>query len=122
MAKMVDDTNGIDDFEENELRNQYEDEEEGKQEEDSLLIKLQDHWLEIGDHLMRVSYLCRFRKDSKWENSKTVYGIMINEEPLPPQYAFYLNTFIPFNSEDHRDKMFKDIKEKLMEFKNVKFI
>jgi len=125
MAKMVDDVDSIDKFEENEIRKEQEAEERGDAVSDkdlsvATLLKMledlkeeKDHWIEIGDNSSRVAGIWRISKRSKYQNGGLVYGIMVNEDN---------RTFTEYNNAYHRDKAYADIKEKLVNFKNVKFI
>ena len=138
MAKLRDNQKQIDDFEEQEIRNQNKKEEvdsmrysvdddsdmEGKTLDDELIEHKGGTWIDLNGHILDVTHIHRIKKTERYNDfrAKMMYGILINEEPLPMKESFYLNTLINFNSEEHRDRVFDGMKESFKTIKNVEFI
>jgi hypothetical protein len=138
MAKLRDNQKEIDSFEEQEIRNQNKKEEadplkysvddktemDGKTLDDELIEHKGGTWIDLNGHTLDVQHIHRMKKTERYNDfrGKMMYGILINEEPLPMKEAFYLNTLINFNSEEHRDRVYNGMKEAFKTIKNVEFI
>lgn len=56
------------------------------------------------------------------EDGNELYSILINKEPIPVQFAFYVNTMIDFSTEEERDNEIQRIEDKMTEYGYCTFI
>lgn len=85
-----------------------------------------DDYIEIGDHIFKVFMLLSVRPVERIDRSKKQikkkYSILVNEGPLPTSSEWKADTYIDFETEEKRNEELTQLKEKLQNFRNVRFL
>jgi len=79
-------------------------------------------FIQIKNQYFQAQNLFRLRTFEGWEKEVPYWGIIINESPLPQSLNWYTDAKIVWETEEERDKGFESLKDKLKNFRNVRFL
>lgn len=79
-------------------------------------------FIKIDEYLLQAGMIVSLRPISKWLEGNEVFGLLLNEGPLPSKSNWFENTHIYFKSEEKRDSELESIKTKLSAHRNVRFL
>lgn len=79
-------------------------------------------YIEVNGKGMALYYIRSWEPTYEIKDGKEVFGILLNREPMPMPFAFYLNTHMTYSTEEIRDRELENLKNKLIEHGYCKII
>lgn len=103
-----------------ELKGQLEDfvEERGEQPDLSKTID----YIQIKDEIFIASFIAKIKPIVTFGQFGDSFGLLINEEPIPDRNNWLKDKVIYFKDEEERDCELRNLKNKLQELTNVRFL
>jgi len=79
-------------------------------------------WIELKDRVLQAFPLISLRKHNRWVEDDLKYTIIVNEGPMAQKTPFYENLMLDYDTQEERDDEYSKIKDKLSNYRNVRFL
>jgi len=79
-------------------------------------------FIEIKKQMFRVASIFNIATSDEYVEDRMHYNIIINRGPIPAQFAWYLDTKIVCYSDEERENLVNQVKNKLKKYNLCKFI
>lgn len=79
-------------------------------------------FIKIGDEILQAGMLFKIKPVDEWGDDGPVFGLLLNEEPIPEKMNFLQDKVISYESKESRDEALEEIQEKLENYIGARFI